>query len=265
MNSKFDAIVLKTTPYKENDLILSLLTPTAGRIDAIAKGAKKSRKSLLYTEQFAYSSFDLYRYSKKGLFTVDAAEIKEPFYELRKNLSALCLSQYFAEICYFLPKESDTGDEQKVMSLLLNSLYILCKKPEISLSLVKAVFELKFSKFQGFEPDFSSCALCGKKEGALWVFDKGILCKDCAENAVGHKINETVRKIIFHILSTDGISSYSFSADEKTVDYVSLLSEKYFLFTDEREYKTLEYFKEISETDKLLTKGKTADERNQNA
>ena len=42
MNSKVDAIVLKTAPHKENDILLSLLTMSSGRIDALVRGAKKA-------------------------------------------------------------------------------------------------------------------------------------------------------------------------------------------------------------------------------
>lgn len=256
MNSKIDAIVLKSIPYKENDLILSLLSSNAGRIDALVKGAKKSRKSILYTQPFSYSEFDLYRSGNKGLFIVDSAEPKEPFYELRQNLSALSLAQYFAEICYFLPKESASGDEEKFAKLLLNSLYILCKKPEISISAVKMIFELKFAKYQGFAPDFSECVSCGKKEGDIWIFDKGIFCKDCSREKTGYKINETVRKIILHILSTENMNAYGIFADEKILLYIGSIVEKYFSFVSERSYPTLEYFKQVRDVDALFEKGK---------
>ena len=76
MNSKLDAIVLKAAPYKENDLILSLLSSNSGRVDALVRGVKKSRRSVIFTQPFSYSEFDLYRSGKQGLYIVDTAEPK---------------------------------------------------------------------------------------------------------------------------------------------------------------------------------------------
>ena len=53
-------IVLKSVTYKENDLILTIFTRKLGKISAIARGAKKSKSSLLSSSQiFAYANFTL--------------------------------------------------------------------------------------------------------------------------------------------------------------------------------------------------------------
>ena len=44
-------IVLKSVTYKENDLILTIYTRKLGKISAIARGAKKSKSSLLSSSQ----------------------------------------------------------------------------------------------------------------------------------------------------------------------------------------------------------------------
>lgn len=257
MNSKVDAIVLKTAPHKENDILLSLLTMSSGRIDALVRGAKKSRRSVLYTQPFSYSELSLYRAGRQGLYIVDGAEPKENFYELRKNLSALALAQYFSEACYYLPKESSSGDEDKFMKLLLNSLYILCKKKDISVTAVKLVFELKFAKYLGFSPDFSACVACGKNEGVIWKFDRGIFCSDCGKEIDGYKINDSIRKIITHALMAENMSAYCIFADEKALLYIDSIVEKYFSTITERNYRTLDYYRELREIEASTKKGNT--------
>ena len=55
-------IVLKSVPYKENDLILTIFSRKLGKVSVIARGAKKSKSSLLSSSQiFAYSNFTLKR------------------------------------------------------------------------------------------------------------------------------------------------------------------------------------------------------------
>lgn len=260
MNSKLDAIVLKTAPYKENDLILSLLSSHSGRIDALVRGVKKSRRSVLFTQPFSYSEFDLYRSGKQGLYIVDGAEPKENFFELREDLSALSLAQYFAEVCLYLPKESLSGDEFMFLRLLLNSLYVLCKKKDISPLTVKMAFELKFAKYQGFEPDFTECCVCGRDEGEIWIFDRGIYCKNCRGERNGYAINDTVRKIVTHILDTDNLGAYAVFAEEKILEYVGGLTEKYLSFVTEKNYQSLDYFKQLKEIEALVPKGKDRNE-----
>ena len=45
-------IVLKSVPYKENDLILTIFSRKLGKVSVIARGAKKSKSSLLVFYSF---------------------------------------------------------------------------------------------------------------------------------------------------------------------------------------------------------------------
>ena len=73
-------IVLKSVPYKENDLILTVFSRKLGKIAVIARGAKKSKRSLLTSSQiFSYSNFTL---KKEGhMYRVTQSEIIKRFYK----------------------------------------------------------------------------------------------------------------------------------------------------------------------------------------
>ena len=69
MEIKTDAIVLRAADYKDADKILTLLTPSAGKLTAGIKGVKKSGAKLAFSAQpFAFCEYVLAQ--KGGRYTV---------------------------------------------------------------------------------------------------------------------------------------------------------------------------------------------------
>ncbi len=67
-------IVLRTSRYSENDVILTIFTRNLGKVSAIAKGAKRNKSALLPSAQlFAYSNFTLKK--QRGMYRVSQSEI----------------------------------------------------------------------------------------------------------------------------------------------------------------------------------------------
>ena len=55
------AIVLRYANYRDNDRMLTLFSPTKGRIEALARGCRKPRSPILNaSELFALGDFELY-------------------------------------------------------------------------------------------------------------------------------------------------------------------------------------------------------------
>ena len=90
-------IVLKSVPYKENDLILTVFSRKLGKIAVIARGAKKSKSSLLSSSQiFSYSNFTL---KKEGhMYRVTQSEIIKSFYNLSYNFEAFSYGTYILKL-----------------------------------------------------------------------------------------------------------------------------------------------------------------------
>lgn len=53
MNKEINALVLKTTPYKESSLLLTVLTKENGKQNILCRGVKKGRRGKLFAEKFA--------------------------------------------------------------------------------------------------------------------------------------------------------------------------------------------------------------------
>ena len=78
------AIVLRYANYRDNDRMLTLFSPTKGRIVALARGCRKPRSPILNaSELFALGDFELYE--RGNHLTVISANLMETFYPLRAD------------------------------------------------------------------------------------------------------------------------------------------------------------------------------------
>ena len=196
-------IVLKSVTYKENDLILTIYTRKLGKISAIARGAKKSKSSLLASSQiFAYSNFTL---KKEGnMYRVTQSEIIKSFYNLSYNFDAF---SYATHILKLIDNFSvDSQPNNRLFILLAQSLYIFSEE-NIDMEYVSLCFELKFLDHIGFKPIVSKCVSCYNidfKNPVFNIYEGGILCEKCSDNFdYNLKINITTSKLMDYILKND--------------------------------------------------------------
>ena len=152
---------------RDKDVMLTLLTPTLGKISVIAKGARSLKgPQMAMSQMFCYGDFELYR--KGELYWLATGEPKESFYSICTRLDALNLASYFCEVACAL---SQTGENaQELLRLLLNSLYFLANETYDD-RLIKGVFEWRVLQMQGVFPDLSACQSCGRTEDADFALD----------------------------------------------------------------------------------------------
>jgi len=98
MEVKTDAIVLKSIDYKDNDKLLTLFSPTLGRITAGIRGVKKPKAKLAFSAQpFCFSEYVLAE--KAGRYTVVSAYMHESFYALRTDVERFYAACAASEAC----------------------------------------------------------------------------------------------------------------------------------------------------------------------
>ena len=163
-------IVLKSVPYKENDLILTIFSRKLGKISVIARGAKKSKSSLLSSSQiFAYSNFTLKR--EGNMYRVTQSEIIKSFYNLSYDFEAFSYATYILKLIDSFMIENQPNN--RLFILLAQSLYLFCEE-DIDMEYVSLCFKLKF------------------------------LCEKCSEHFEHNlKINITTTKLMDYILKND--------------------------------------------------------------
>ena len=106
MEIKTDAIVLRSIDYKDNDKLLTLFSPTLGKITAGARGVKKPKAKLSFAAQpFCFAEYVLAE--KAGRYTVTSAYMHESFYALRTDVTKFYAACAAAEVCNRILPEND--------------------------------------------------------------------------------------------------------------------------------------------------------------
>ncbi len=174
------AIVLRYANYKENDRMLTLLSPTRGRIEAVARGCRRPRSPLLNaSDLFALGDYELY--SKNGRISVVSASLIETFYPLRSDFDRLSCGVYLLNLA---EAASQPGvADQDLFMLLLHALSRLTFSDQEWRPLLSG-FLLHYAASEGFRPMLDHCVLCQKplSDTEQTYFDAaegGLVCKAC--------------------------------------------------------------------------------------
>ncbi len=179
---KTTGIVLRQRRLGEADKIITLFTPSLGKIDAVAKGVRRTRSKLAgHVEPLMHTSFMLAR--GRDLDIVTQAQAIEAFAELREDLDRTGHALYAAELVdRFAP---DRQENFQVFRLLLETLRRL--STEERLDIILRFFEMRLLGYLGFQPQTQGCVTCGaalKPVTNGWSAEAGgVLCPDCAPTA----------------------------------------------------------------------------------
>src|SRR5262245_23147488 len=182
-------VVLKTTPLRESDLLVTLYTETHGRVAAVARGARKSQRRFAGALQLlVLGRYELGRRPRGELYGLEAAEVEREWTHLASDVFAVAHASYVAELVgALLPPEQPDPQVLEVILALWGSLTEGGPSP----AALRAV-ELELLDLAGHRPALESCAACGETDltsGA--VFDPtrgGAICRRCAATSRGANI-----------------------------------------------------------------------------
>ena len=245
MRTNTDGLILKEQNIGEKDKLVTVLTRHNGLVRAFVRGAKSvNNRKNSSTGMFCFSKLCLYK--TKESYIIDEAEPIELFFELRNNLERLALAQYFSELIITLVQEDESAEDY--LRLILNSLHFLAKG-KMPTEQVKAITELRLMCIAGYMPNLVACDRCGEYETDTMYFDveDGLLyCENCMSNSMLFPLDIGLIKALRHIAFSDFEKIYSFKMDESALPDLSYITEKYLLSKLQRNFKTLEFYKEIT-------------------
>ena len=192
MEIKTDAIVLRAADYKDADKILTLLTPSAGKLTAGIKGVKKSGAKLAFSAQpFAFCEYVLAQ--KGGRYTVTSAYLHDGFFPLRTNITRYYAACAAMEIADELSAEGAENESLFVAAAQALRSLAYAEETEspaeiVSAFLLTALFEA------GYMIDLDGCGACGREieENSVCYFDfpgGRFLCGSCGAAAGGANEN----------------------------------------------------------------------------
>ena len=220
--------------------MLTILAEGLGAVSACAYGVRSKKSKMRAALQlFTCGDFVL---SRKGgdIYRVESVEIVDSFYPICEDIVKLSLANYLCD----LSLEACQSDEGRILSLLLNTMYVLAYR-DISPRLAKSVFELKLAQYSGYAPCMDSCIKCGRNE-VLAAFDMagGMKCTSC-RSAWDAEVGGGLYKAMRYITEAGDGKMFSFTVSDKVEKELSGISEQYILSKSERSYKSLDYLKKI--------------------
>lgn len=175
---RIKALVLKKHKYGEADNVLRLLSPTAGRVGAIAKGVRKTT-SRFGARLEPFSHIDVMLHPGRNLATVTQVETIESFDEVRTDYDRLSHGAVVLDLLDRVATE-DSGDE-RLFGLGLATLRALANDV-VSQEWILAAFEAKLMAVIGYRPHLSGCVICGTAPGSAFFSARagGVMCEGCA-------------------------------------------------------------------------------------
>lgn len=148
--------MLRSRPYGESDLIVTALTRTSGKLAAIAKGAKRSRRRFVgLLEPFAHIELR-FRPRPSGLAFLVAADPIRIYRHLAADLDKFAYASYLVELTDRLSGDAEPGVD--LYELLRAGLESLDHSTPTS-ALLRA-FELHCLRVTGYALSLEQCRRC---------------------------------------------------------------------------------------------------------
>jgi DNA repair protein RecO (recombination protein O) len=176
---KTDAIVLRSIRYGEADRIIHVYTPRHGRLNAIAKGARRSRSRFGARLEPFFRIRLVLHVGRGDLHTVTGADTLAAHPALREHAVSLDAA---ARACDAVTRLFETPDPHpEVFRLLENELALLDADRAHARPANGLAFRLKLLLAAGILPQLGSCAACGEAEHlrAFSAAAGGVVCSSC--------------------------------------------------------------------------------------
>ncbi len=236
---KTDGIVVRCAALGDNGKMLTVLTRERGVISVSAPGVKSLKnKNSQAAMPLCYSSFVL---NEKGdIYSLVSADVKENFYALREDMTALAYAVYFADLAAFVVGRDNSAEDE--MRLLLNTLYLLCKDSRRS-AVLCAAFEIKMCEYAGIAPYVDSCE-CGN-DGVYFDVESGECVCSIHKTPSSMKMSENAKTVLRYVQNADLKEALTFDTKQEIASELSHLTETFMKNQLGRLPKSLDYIKKI--------------------
>lgn len=173
-----EAVVLRTYPLREADLLVTLFTRSEGKVRGVARAAKKSRRRFGGAlEPMTYVKANWDDRERQELARLDSCEVLESPLTTEVGYARAVALGHVAELLDELLPDREANDA--VFRLTLAALAGL-RGPEIWLPVT--YFELWLTRLVGFLPELSACMECGRalngERAYFHALADGVVCAD---------------------------------------------------------------------------------------
>jgi DNA repair protein RecO (recombination protein O) len=226
-----NAVVLRTYKLAEADRIVVLMTEHEGKVRAVAKGARKSKRTAALLEPTSHVDVQLYR-GKGDLDTVTQVQAVDTFNSIRTDLDRLTRASSFVEAVDHVTPDREPHD--RLYRMIVGALRTVAGDNP---TLTAAGFFLKVLALEGLEPVLDRCVSCGATE-PLVSFDPVNCGTRCASCRSGIPLSDEGIRICRLIL-TGGLAAALQLPESPVLDDVNRLATTMFEHQTERRLKSL--------------------------
>ncbi len=153
-----EAIVLRTYPMREADLLVTLFTRAEGKMRGVARSAKKSKRRFggaLEPLTYVRAFYDVKE--RQDLARLDACEVLESPMATEVSYARAVGLGHIAELLDELLPDREANDA--IFRLTLSVMHVLTG-PDIWMPVT--YFELWMTRLVGFLPELTECIVCGR-------------------------------------------------------------------------------------------------------
>jgi DNA repair protein RecO (recombination protein O) len=173
-----EAIVLRTYPMREADLLVTLFTRAEGKVRGVARSAKKSKRRFggaLEPLTYVRAFYDVKE--RQDLARLDACEVLESPMASEVSYARAVALGHIAELLDELLPDHEANDA--IFRLTLSVMHVLTG-PEIWMPVT--YFELWMTRLVGFLPELTECIVCGRTLNGTRAYyhalADGLMCPD---------------------------------------------------------------------------------------
>lgn len=194
-----EAIVLRTYPLRESDLLVTLFTRMEGKVRGVARAAMKSRRRFggaLEPLTYVRASYD--ERERQELVRLDSCEVIESPMASEVTYARAAGLAHVAELLDELMPDREASD-----AVFRLSLAVLQEMRGASLWMPLTYFDLWMTRLMGFLPEFSECMVCERALDGQRAFyhalADGLVCID-DKRIASSELSPESRKIAAQML-----------------------------------------------------------------
>lgn len=186
MNANVQAIVLRTYPLREQDLVVVLYTMQMGKVRAVAYGGRKPTSRLnSFCQPFVCGVVEL-QTGNYDLAVMRQAEVEIGFGTVRTDMTKAAFAAYFTEVLKILTPELQQDID--LFAVLKQYLLKLSACQHHQLKRVQASFLMQLLAQLGYGLQMQLCTICSSElQGTRVYFSPGyggVVCPCCAGSIV---------------------------------------------------------------------------------
>src|SRR5437867_4098871 len=178
-----EALVLRTYPFREADLIVSFIARDQGKLRGVARGARRLKSRFgAGLERLAHVRMFYFQRESRDLVNLDSCELIDSQFGIIADYSVSVALDFLAEVSEQLLPEHEPND--RFFRLLLLVLDHIREHGQSGLWDAVTYFSLWAVKLGGWLPDRSSCVLCGveipgSQQASFARSLPGLVCESC--------------------------------------------------------------------------------------